>query len=65
MGNFGEQLWPRSLSAISTKVAADRTRIITARGRNIGMVAAARRPLTLLNYGLRDEQIRALAAGAA
>jgi hypothetical protein len=48
-----------------TKLAADRTRIITARGRNIGVVAAARRLLTLVFYGLRDGQIRALAAGAA
>ena len=48
-----------------TKLAVDRTRIITARGRNIGVVAAARRLLTLVFYGLRDGQIRALAAGAA
>ena len=48
-----------------TKLAADRARIITARGRNIGVVAAARRLLTLVFYGLRDGQIRALAAGAA
>jgi transposase len=48
-----------------SKLAADRTRIITARGRNIGVVAAARRLLTLVFYGLRDGQIRALAAGAA
>ena len=47
-----------------TKLAVDRTRIITARGRNIGVVAAARRLLTLVFYGLRDGQIRALAAGA-
>ena len=48
-----------------SKLAADRTRIITARGRNIGVVAAARRLLTLVFYGLRDGEIRALAAGAA
>jgi transposase len=48
-----------------TKLAADRTRIVAARGRNIGVVAAARRLLTLVFYGLRDGQIRALAAGAA
>jgi transposase len=47
-----------------TKLAVDRTRIITARGRNIGVVAAARRLLTLVFYGLRDGQIRALAARA-
>ena len=40
------------------------SRIITARGRNIGVVAAARRLLTLVYYGLRDGQIRSLAAGA-
>ena len=47
-----------------TKLAADRTRIITARGRNIGVVAAARRLLTLVYYGLRDGEIRTLAARA-
>ena len=40
-------------------------RIITARGRNIGVVAAARRLLTLVYYGLRDGEIRALAARGA
>src|SRR3954453_12386440 len=48
-----------------SKLAADRSRIITARGRNIGVVAAARRLLTLVYYGLRDGQIRVLARGAA
>jgi transposase len=48
-----------------TKLAADRSRIIDARGRNIGVVAAARRLLTLVYYGLRDGEIRALARGAA
>ena len=43
---------------------ADRSRIIAARGRNIGIVAAARRLLTLVFYGLRDGEIRALAARA-
>ena len=47
-----------------SKLAADRTRIITARGRNIGVVAAARRLLTLVYYGLRDGEIRTLARGA-
>ena len=46
-----------------SKLAADRTRIITARGRNIGVVAAARRLLTLVYYGLRDGEIRTLARG--
>ncbi len=48
-----------------TKLAADRSRIIAHRGRNIGVVAAARKLLTLVYYGLRDGQIRALARGAA
>jgi len=48
-----------------TKLATDRSRIIDARGRNIGVVAAARRLLTLVYYGLRDGEIRALARGAA
>jgi transposase len=47
-----------------TKLAADRARIIAARGRNIGVVAAARKLLTLVYYGLRDGEIRALAKGA-
>ena len=34
------------------------------RGRNIGVVAAARKLLGLVFYGLRDGQIRALAARA-
>jgi hypothetical protein len=48
-----------------TKLAADRTRIIANRGRNIGVVAAARKLLTYVYYGLRDGEIRALAKGAA
>ena len=48
-----------------TKLAADRARIIANRGRNIGVVAAARKLLTLVYYGLRDGHIRALAHGAA
>ncbi|MCE0764991.1 IS110 family transposase [Pseudonocardia kujensis] len=48
-----------------TKLAADRSRLITTRGRNVGVVAAARRLLTLVYYGLRDGEIRALARGAA
>ena len=47
-----------------SKLAADRARIITTRGRNIGVVAAARRLLTLVYYGLRDGEIRTLAARA-
>ena len=48
-----------------TKLAADRARIIATRGRNIGVVAAARKLLTYVYYGLRDGEIRALAKGAA
>lgn len=47
-----------------TKLAADRARIIENRGRNIGVVAAARKLLTLVYYGLRDGHIRALAKAA-
>ncbi|CQD23897.1 transposase IS116/IS110/IS902 family protein [Mycobacterium lentiflavum] len=45
----------------STKIARDRKRIEDRRGRNIAKVAAARKLLTLVYYGLRDEHIRALA----
>ena len=48
-----------------TKLAADRARIIAIRGRNIGVVAPARKLLTLVYYSLRDGHIRALAHGAA
>jgi transposase len=48
-----------------TKLAADRNRIMDRRGRNIAVVATARRLLTLVYYGLRDGEIRALAKGAA
>ena len=49
----------------STKIARDRKRIEARRGRNIAKVAAARKLLTLVYYGLRDEHIRALARHAA
>jgi transposase len=52
---------PRS----GSKLSLDRARIIDRRGRNIGVVAAARKLLTLVYYGLRDGEIRALARGAA
>jgi transposase len=45
-----------------TKLSADKARIIERRGRNIGKVAAARKLLTLVYYGLRDGHIRSLAA---
>ncbi|MEZ5153057.1 IS110 family transposase [Rhodococcus zopfii] len=44
-----------------TKISADRARIEARRGKNIAKVAAARKLLTLVYYGLRDENIRALA----
>ena len=50
----------------TTKIALDRQRIEARRGRNIAKVAAARKLLTLVYYGLRDGHIRALdRAGAA
>jgi transposase len=42
------------------KLRHDRDRIAARRGRNIGKVAAARRLLTLVYYGLRDGHIRCL-----
>ena len=42
------------------KVKADYRRISERRGRNIGRVAAARKVLTLVYYGLRDGEIRCL-----
>ncbi|HWC11963.1 MAG TPA: IS110 family transposase [Acidimicrobiales bacterium] len=42
------------------KIKADYRRIAERRGRNIGRVAAARRVLRLVYYGLRDGQIRCL-----
>jgi transposase len=42
------------------KIAADKQRIEARRGKNIAKVAAARKLLTLVYYGLRDGQIRAL-----
>ena len=45
----------------TTKIALDRQRIEARRGRNIAKIAAARKLLTLVYYGLRDGHIRALA----
>lgn len=45
----------------STKIARDRQRIEARRGRNIAKIAAARKLLTLVYYGLRDGHIRAVA----
>ncbi|MGY4782766.1 IS110 family RNA-guided transposase [Rhodococcus opacus] len=44
-----------------TKISVDRQRIEARRGRNIAKIAAARKLLTLVYYGLRDGHIRALA----
>jgi transposase len=48
-----------------SKLRADRERIAARRGRGIGKVAAARRLLTLVFYGLRDGHIRCLQQAAA
>jgi transposase len=56
---------PANAPVPGTKLATDRARIIAARGRNISVVAAARKLLTYVYYGLRDGEIRALAKGAA
>jgi hypothetical protein len=42
------------------KLRADRDRIAARRGRAVGKVAAARRLLTLVFYGLREGHIRCL-----
>jgi transposase len=47
------------------KLRADYQRIAERRGRNIAKVAAGRRLLTLVYYGLRDGHIRALAKAQA
>jgi transposase len=47
------------------KIKVDYRRIAERRGRNIARVAAARKLLTLVYYGLRDGQIRCLAPAVA
>jgi len=47
------------------QIASIKARVGDRRGRNIGRVAAARHLLTLVYYGLRDGEIRCLAADAA
>ncbi len=42
------------------KITADKDRIAARRGKNIAKIAAARKLLTLVYYGLRDGHIRAL-----
>ena len=44
----------------STRLGRYRDRIGERRGRNIGVVAAARELLTLVFYGLRDHHLRCL-----
>jgi len=44
----------------TAKIVADKDRIEARRGKNIAKVAAARKLLTLVYYGLRDGHIRAL-----
>ena len=51
--------------AVDFKLRADRDRIADRRGKGIGKVAAARRLLTLVYYGLRDGHIRCLDKAAA
>jgi transposase len=46
-----------------SKLKADYRRIAERRGRKIGVVAAARKLLALVFYGLRDGEVRCLAAG--
>jgi hypothetical protein len=43
-----------------TRISAVRERVGARRGRNIGVVAAAREQLELVYYGLRDGRVRAL-----
>jgi hypothetical protein len=52
-------------SPAARTIVAEYRRIIANRGRNIGVVAAARRLLTYVYYDLRDGEIRALAKGVA
>jgi transposase len=50
---------------VDSKLRADRERIADRRGKGIGKVAAARKLLTLVFYGLRDGHIRCLQQKAA
>ncbi|MHA6785939.1 IS110 family RNA-guided transposase [Pseudonocardia saturnea] len=51
--------------AAHTRLGQLRERVAARRGRNIGVVAAARELVTLVFYGLRDHHIRALPAPTA
>ena len=46
-----------------TRFGQRRDRVAQRRGRNIGVVAAARDLITLVFYGLRDHHIRCLPSG--
>ncbi len=46
-----------------TRLQANYRRIAERRGRKVGVVAAARKLLTMVYFGLRDGEIRCLAAG--
>jgi transposase len=50
---------------VDTKLRVDRDQIAARRGKGIGKVAAARKLLTLVYYGLRDGHIRCLDQNAA
>ena len=50
----------QKLSPDAGWLVANRARLAERRGRNIATVAAARKLLTLVYYGLRDGHIRAL-----
>ncbi|HEX5116131.1 MAG TPA: hypothetical protein VFW65_13130 [Pseudonocardiaceae bacterium] len=45
---------------MSTRVGTLRDRVAARRGRNIGVVAAARQQLCYVFYALRDHHVRAL-----
>ena len=49
----------------TTAVGQIRDRVAARRGRNIGVVAAARRQLEYVFYALRDHHVRALGTPAA
>jgi transposase len=48
----------------TSHIGAVRERVAARRGRNVGVIAAAREQLGLVYYGLRDHEVRALRAAA-
>ncbi|WP_287488054.1 transposase [Rhodococcus sp. (in: high G+C Gram-positive bacteria)] len=65
-GALGDGSRPSNSHPAGTKISTDRTRIEARRGKSIAKIAAARKLLTLVYYGLRDGHIRALThSGAA